>query len=180
MADQTFLALDRDGTIVVDKDYLDDPGKLEFLPGAAEALAKLEQRKMRVVVVTNQSGVGRGRFSLQRLDEIHARLIEMVATAGGRIERIYACTHTPLDVCRCRKPEPELLLRAASDLGCRVTSAIVVGDKTSDVELGRRVGARTVLISNDASFADADFTVASLLDIVRLLEEGKLATQGIS
>jgi D-glycero-D-manno-heptose 1,7-bisphosphate phosphatase len=141
------VILDRDGTIVVDKDYLDDPAGLEFLPGAAEALQWLYARGFRLVVITNQSGIARGRFDLQRLGQIHRRLTEMVSLAGARLEGIYFCPHGPDDGCDCRKPATGLLEQAARELGFHMSSVVVVGDKESDVELGRRVGAPTILLS---------------------------------
>jgi D-glycero-D-manno-heptose 1,7-bisphosphate phosphatase len=141
------IVLDRDGTIVVDRHYLDDPRGLEFEPGAAEGLQRLHHRGHRLVVITNQSGVGRGRFSLARLAEIHDRLESMVESVGARLSGIYFCPHLPDDRCSCRKPELGLLRQAAADLGFDPRSAVVIGDKMSDVEFGARAGARTVLIA---------------------------------
>src|SRR5579863_9716785 len=98
------VVLDRDGTLVVDRDYLDDPDELEFLPGAAEGLRRLHQHGYRMVVISNQSGVGRGLFSLQRLDEINARLLQMVRSVGADLAGIYCCPHVPEEGCACRKP----------------------------------------------------------------------------
>jgi D-glycero-D-manno-heptose 1,7-bisphosphate phosphatase len=167
------VILDRDGTIVVDKDYLDDPAGLVFLPGAAEALRWLWERGFRLVVITNQSGVARGRFDLQRLEEIHRRLNEMVALAGARLEGIYFCPHGPDDGCPCRKPRTGLLEQAARELGFDLSSVIVVGDKESDIELGRRVGAPTILIADANAPAPgataASFVVSDLCAAARVI-----------
>ncbi len=96
------VLLDRDGTIVVDKDYLSDPNLLELAPYAAQGLRWLYSHGYRLIVVTNQSGVGRGFFSLADMEAVNARLIAMVEDIGARIERIYSCPHAPDDVCRCR------------------------------------------------------------------------------
>lgn len=141
------VILDRDGTIVVDKDYLDTPDGLEFLPGAAEALRCLYENGYRLVVVTNQSGIARGHLDLGTLERIHHRLRQMVAAAGAHLEGIYFCPHGPDQGCACRKPGTGLLEQAATELGFDLSAVIVVGDKESDVELGRRVGAPAVLIS---------------------------------
>jgi D-glycero-D-manno-heptose 1,7-bisphosphate phosphatase len=169
------VVLDRDGTIVVDRDYLADPEALEFLPGAAEGLRHLHRRGYRLVIISNQSGIARGLFSLERLEQINARLIAMARGAGADIAGIYCCPHSPEQDCNCRKPKPALLLQAARELGFEPARAVVVGDKASDVELGRRVGARTVLISSAtqpdaASSSGADHIARDLREAARFIE----------
>ncbi|HUK02444.1 MAG TPA: HAD family hydrolase [Steroidobacteraceae bacterium] len=169
------VLLDRDGTIVIDRDYLDDPGQLEFLPGAAAGLRLLHERGIRVVVITNQSGVGRGRFSLERLEEIHRELRRMVQQAGAQIEGIYFCPHSPEEGCACRKPNTQLVIQAAAALGFDPASSVVIGDKASDIELGRRIGAVTMLISADAQppseSARPDYIVRDLLEAAQLIAD---------
>jgi D-glycero-D-manno-heptose 1,7-bisphosphate phosphatase len=145
------VILDRDGTMVIDRGYLDDPAGLEFAPGAAEGLHRLHSHGYRLVVITNQSGVGRGFFTLERLEAMNARLRIMVEHAGARLEGIYFCPHAPEAGCACRKPALGLLTQAASELGFDPSSAVMIGDKESDVVFGRRAGAMTILISGDAS-----------------------------
>jgi D-glycero-D-manno-heptose 1,7-bisphosphate phosphatase len=162
------VILDRDGTIVVDRGYLADPAGLEFLPGAAEGLRLLHQRGCRLVVITNQSGVGRGLFSLGRLQEMNSRLEDMVRLRDARIERIYYCPHRPEENCPCRKPQTKLLMDAARELGFEPAKAVVIGDKSADIEFGRRAGASTMLISSDGLSSDgkrtaADYVVPDLL-----------------
>jgi histidinol-phosphate phosphatase family protein len=140
------VLLDRDGTIIVDRDYLDDPSGLEFIAGAADGLRSLCVQGYRLVVITNQSGVGRGLFSLEQLEKIHRRLREMVRDAGADLAGIYFCPHRPEEHCGCRKPETGLVTQAVADLKFDPAAAIVIGDKASDVELGRRIRARTILI----------------------------------
>jgi D-glycero-D-manno-heptose 1,7-bisphosphate phosphatase len=161
------VILDRDGTIVVDRNYLSDPAGLEFEPGAAEGLRSMYERGCRLVVITNQSGIGRGLFSHRRLLEIHDRLRQMVESTGARLEGIYYCPHTPDDGCDCRKPGLALFREAASELGFDASSAVVIGDKISDVEFGRRAGAATILVgansSDLVSEARPDFVAADLI-----------------
>jgi D-glycero-D-manno-heptose 1,7-bisphosphate phosphatase len=126
-------------------------------------------------VVTNQSGVGRGRFSLERVEEVHARLGQMLRAAGAAIDGIYYCPHRPEDGCECRKPKPRLALQAASELGFEPAAAVVIGDKSSDIELGRNLGATTMLISASGRTSDdkpvaPDYVVRDLLEAARLLE----------
>lgn len=169
------LILDRDGTIVFDRDYLADPAGLEWLPGAADALRSLHQRGYRLIVITNQSGVGRGMFSLSQLQQMNLRLQEMASACGAHLERIYYCPHRPEDHCECRKPAPALLHQAAREFGFDPADAVVIGDKSSDIELGRRVGALTIRIA-PAQHAlptparEADYVVASLLEAVSILD----------
>jgi D-glycero-D-manno-heptose 1,7-bisphosphate phosphatase len=144
------VILDRDGTLVIDRGYLGDPAGLEFEPGAAEGLRWLYSRGYRLVVITNQSGIGRGFFTLDRLEAMNARLNAMVEELGVRLEGIYSCPHAPDAGCACRKPALGLLTRAASDLNFNPKSVIMIGDKESDIEFGRRAGARTILITANA------------------------------
>jgi D-glycero-D-manno-heptose 1,7-bisphosphate phosphatase len=177
--------LDRDGTIVVDRDYLADPEGLEFLPGAAEGLRHLYRRGHRLVVISNQSGVARGLLSLERLQQINARLLQMIRSVGAEIAGIYCCPHSPEQDCDCRKPKTALLLQAAHELGFDPSHAVVVGDKGSDIELGRRVGARTVLIASErprdagpaADHVAPDLTDAALF--IEALDASRAATAAL-
>lgn len=152
LADKVVI-LDRDGTLVVDRGYLDDPAGLEFEPGAAEGLQWLHSHGYRLVVITNQSGIGRGLFTLDRLEAMNARLNAMVEEVGARLEGIYYCPHAPEAGCACRKPALGLLTQAASDLDFDPSAVIMIGDKESDIEFGHRAGAKTILIAATAPTA---------------------------
>jgi D-glycero-D-manno-heptose 1,7-bisphosphate phosphatase len=170
-----FVILDRDGTIVIDRHYMSDPDGLTFLPGAAEGLRSMYLQGCRLVVITNQSGVGRGMFSIEAVERMNVRLSEMVAQAGARIERIYFCPHRPEDACPCRKPGTQLMVRAAGELGFEPAEAVVIGDKPSDVEFGRNSGATTVLVTADpdsgaARSAHADHRVRDLREAAMIIE----------
>jgi D-glycero-D-manno-heptose 1,7-bisphosphate phosphatase len=163
------VVLDRDGTIVVDKHYLSSPAGLEFLPGAVQGLRALHEQGHRLVLITNQSGIGRGLLSLEQLEAIHARLRAMMREAGAPLEAIYFCPHTPEEGCECRKPRSELFWRAAAELGFEASEAVVVGDKASDVDFGHRVGAATILIApkagspTDPHDTKADYVTSDLV-----------------
>jgi D-glycero-D-manno-heptose 1,7-bisphosphate phosphatase len=170
------VILDRDGTIVIDRHYLDDPAQLSFLPGAVEGLRTLSQNGHSIIVVTNQSGVGRGRFTLERMHEVNNRLIDMVAAAGARIDAIYSCPHEPAADCACRKPNTQLVLDAAQRFGFDPARSIVIGDKSSDVELGRRLQALTMLVSADGRATDdgwvqPDYIIRDLIEAARIIDE---------
>jgi histidinol-phosphate phosphatase family protein len=148
--------LDRDGTIVVDKHYLADPDGLELLPNALEGLRELRELGAKLVVVTNQSGVGRGYFAAEAVERMHARLGVLLAEDGVELDGIYVCPHGPDEGCACRKPGTALFERAADDLGLDLRGSFVLGDKDADVEAGRRIGATPILIGpgDDADAPD--------------------------
>jgi D-glycero-D-manno-heptose 1,7-bisphosphate phosphatase len=175
-APQRAIVLDRDGTIIVDHGYLDDPARIEFLPGALQALRLWHGRGHPIVIVTNQSGIGRGKLTAARAHEVNARLQQMVEAGGARLDGIFVCPHSPEDGCDCRKPQTRLVLDAAARLGFDPAQAVVIGDKSSDVELGRRLGAIAMLLSDSGRASDGgmvapDYVVASLLDAVRVTEK---------
>jgi D-glycero-D-manno-heptose 1,7-bisphosphate phosphatase len=162
------IILDRDGTLVMDRGYLADPAGLEFAPGAVDALRCWRDHGYRILVITNQSGVGRGLFPAERVEAMNARLEVMVKACGARLEAIYYCPHRPDAGCDCRKPAQGLLLRAASEWGFNPERAVVIGDKVSDVEFGQRAGAKTVLISSSApGQIQPDLILPNLLDAAR-------------
>ncbi len=140
------VLLDRDGTLNEDAGYLDRPESLRLLPGTVEALSSLQAAGWVLVVVSNQSGVGRGFFSQQDLDRVDARLRTLLAEAGVRLEASYYCPHAPWDACACRKPAPGLLQQAAADLEIDLANSVMVGDMIRDVQAGQAAGCRTVLL----------------------------------
>lgn len=145
--------LDRDGTVNEEVGYLSDLSRLKLIPGAGTAIRRLNQAGLKVVLVTNQSGVARGYFPESFVHDAHALLETMLRKEGARLDGIYYCPHHPtagnsrhtLD-CDCRKPRTGLIDRAARELAIDVKNSFMVGDKWSDVELGQRAGARTVLV----------------------------------
>ncbi|MDA8232972.1 MAG: HAD family hydrolase [Magnetospirillum sp.] len=141
-----FVLIDRDGTINVEKHYLSDPDQLELIPGAAEGIRLLKAAGLGVCVVTNQSGIGRGYFGLDRLEEVHARLKGMLDAEGAGVDGIYICPHGPDEDCACRKPLPGMIEQAAAEHGFDPVRAFVIGDKEADIGMGRAVGATTFLV----------------------------------
>ncbi|MDA2909721.1 lipopolysaccharide heptosyltransferase II [Nitrospiraceae bacterium AH_259_D15_M11_P09] len=139
--------LDRDGTLNRDTGYVELPQELDLLAGVVEAVARLNRERARVVLITNQSGIGRGLVSSASVDAVHARLRELLHAGGASLDGIYCCPHHPDDGCLCRKPGTLLVERAVAELGLDGTSAYVVGDQKRDVELARRIDARSVLVT---------------------------------
>lgn len=138
--------LDRDGTICEEMGYLNHISRLHIFPFAAEAVTRLNNAGLPVIVVTNQSGISRGIFPESLVSQIHARITEELAARGARVDGYYYCAHTRQEDCTCRKPLPGLLERAAREHGLRLEGSYVVGDRYADVELAHGVGGRGVLV----------------------------------
>jgi D-glycero-D-manno-heptose 1,7-bisphosphate phosphatase len=141
-----FVLLDRDGTINEEIGYVLDPDELRLIPGAAAALGDLRALGLGLVVVTNQSPIGRGMLDGEGLEAIHERLRELLAEHGVTLDRIEHCPHRPDEGCRCRKPGTLMVERAAAALGFDPAESWIVGDHAADMRLGRAVGARTILV----------------------------------
>lgn len=172
------VLLDRDGVINVPTGvphaYVTSWEGFRFLPGVAGAIAALNRAGYLVAVVTNQRGVARGALSPGELDGIHRRMVAELASAGARVDGVYACPHE--GGCGCRKPETGLLERAAAELGIDRAACYMVGDSPGDVLAGRRFGARTVFIGDEAGgrACGADLSARDLAGAVRMiLEEDK-------
>jgi D-glycero-D-manno-heptose 1,7-bisphosphate phosphatase len=141
-----FIVLDRDGTIIVERNYLSDPMQVELIPGAARGLHKLRAMGFGLVVITNQSGLSRGFFGQVTLDLIHHRLEELLTENGARLDGIYVCPHLPEDGCSCRKHRSGLIDLAVKELDFDSQASFVIGDKACDIELGKHIGATTFLV----------------------------------
>ncbi len=157
------LFLDRDGTLVHDDGYMSDPAKLRFLRNAVNGVKRFVAMGYVPVVVTNQSGVGRGYFTRAQLDRMHGRLKAMFRARGVKLAGIYACVHHPDERCACRKPAPGLLKAAARELGLDLKRSVIVGDTGRDVGAGRAVGATTICVG-DAEGSRPDYVAADLLE----------------
>src|SRR5689334_23644857 len=146
MSTQRFILLDRDGTINVERKYLSSPEQVELLPEAARGLRLMQSLGFGLVVVTNQSGIGRGYFDEFRLAEIHNRLNDLLQSEGVRLSGIYHCPHTPADNCPCRKPLTGLVESAAKILHFDPQQCVMIGDKPCDIELGQNLQVNSILV----------------------------------
>jgi D-glycero-D-manno-heptose 1,7-bisphosphate phosphatase len=146
MTAKRFAIFDRDGTLIVERNYLSDPAEVKLIPGAALALRRLMDMGIGLAIVTYQSGIGRGFFGEEQLHAVHRRMGELLAAEGVALPPIYWCPHRPEDDCTCRKPLPGLLERAGVELGFDPEECFVIGDNACDIELGQRVGAATILV----------------------------------
>jgi histidinol-phosphate phosphatase family protein len=147
--DRPVVLLDRDG--VINRRLLHGVVRaedLEVLPQALRGLELLNRAHAVVAIVSNQANVGRGLLALDELGRIHAAMLGRIRAAGGRVDAVYVCPHTPHQNCRCRKPAPGMLLRAASELGFAIESAHMIGDQPCDVEAARRAGCHAILVGD--------------------------------
>jgi D-glycero-D-manno-heptose 1,7-bisphosphate phosphatase len=187
--------LDRDGTVNEEVGYLRDLSMLTLIPGVGRAIKKLNDAGFLVVLVTNQSGVARGYFPESLVAEAHGRLEGLLSKDDARLDAVYYCPHHPTAgttmhtrVCDCRKPGTGLIDQAARDLAIDVSRSYMVGDKWSDVELGHRAGATSILVRSGFAaddpgnarpehVADPDFTARDLSEaadwIIAHSEEGR-------
>jgi D-glycero-D-manno-heptose 1,7-bisphosphate phosphatase len=187
--------LDRDGVInsyVYNAEFgtvdsPSSPGEFTLAPGAGEAIAELNQIGMLVVVVSNQPGIAKGKFSHALLDQVTDKMRSAVAECGGRIDAVYYCLHHPeaaLPVyrirCECRKPRPGLLLQAARELNIDLERAYMVGDGIIDIQAGQAAGSRTIFVGQSKPYIfdafekhgiEPDFMVSTLANAVKIVKE---------
>lgn len=141
------IILDRDGVINHDSaDYIKSPDEWKAIPGSLEAIAHLNRAGFQVVIATNQSGVGRGYFTLETLVEIHEKLMRELAAVGGYIDGIFFCPHLPDAGCDCRKPKPGLLFQIQEQCHCDLSQTYFIGDSHGDVKAALAAGCRPLLV----------------------------------
>jgi len=171
-----FVMLDRDGTLLVERHYLARVEDVQVLSGAAQAVASFRDLGLGVILLTNQSGVGRGLFDLKRLHDIHAKMNQLLAEEGARLDGIYFCPHRPEDGCKCRKPATGMVEFASAELDFAPSEAFMIGDKSSDIEVGRGVGATTFLVQTGYGTRELhegrvrpEYVAKDLLDAVNII-----------
>jgi D-glycero-D-manno-heptose 1,7-bisphosphate phosphatase len=138
--------LDRDGTIMEDSNYVGDIERVLVIPSAVAALQRLQEAGYKLFIITNQSGVGRGYFTREAVESIHAHLDEHFGRHGVHFDRYYVCPHHPEDNCDCRKPKPKFLLDAAREYGLELSHCFMVGDRPSDIQAGINAGVSSILV----------------------------------
>lgn len=141
------VILDRDGVINADSDqFIKSPDEWHALPGSLEAIARLNQAGYRVVVASNQSGIGRGLFDMNALNAMHMKMHRALAAVGGRIDAVFFCPHTASDQCDCRKPKPGMLRTIAQRFDIAPAETPVVGDSKRDLEAALALGMQAHLV----------------------------------
>jgi D-glycero-D-manno-heptose 1,7-bisphosphate phosphatase len=151
----TAIFVDRDGTLNYDTGYVTSPEQLILFPGVPEAIARLNQLGVLVIMVTNQSAIGRGMMTVEDLTTIHSRLAALLRPHGARIDGIFSCPHHPEDCCECRKPKTGLIEQAVGRFLLDVTQCYLVGDKPSDLEVAQRLAMPGVLVLTSPYGAEA-------------------------
>lgn len=166
------IFLDRDGVIIENRaDYVKSAAEVRFLPGALEALASAARWAGPLIVVTNQSAVGRGLLTLAAAEGINAYVRDRVEAAGGRLDAILMCPHAPQAGCACRKPRPGLLLRAAEAYALDLQAAALIGDALTDVQAAHAAGARALLVRTGRGAQQSAELAAAGLGHVPVLDD---------
>jgi D-glycero-D-manno-heptose 1,7-bisphosphate phosphatase len=147
------LFLDRDGTINVDTIHVSRADNVRLIPGAAAAIARVNAAGMPVIVVSNQSGIGRGLFTVEDYEQVRARIDELLAAAGARVLTTYYCPHSPevAPACDCRKPGPGLYRQAAAEHGVDLAKSWYVGDRLRDIQPAKTFGGHGILVPRDTT-----------------------------
>jgi D-glycero-D-manno-heptose 1,7-bisphosphate phosphatase len=139
--------LDRDGVIVQNREnYIRSWKDVEFLPDSLQALKQLSQTPYKIIIITNQSAIGRGIITLEEAETINQLIVNEIRVAGGRIDGLFMCPHTPDDLCMCRKPLPGLFFQAADSLSIDLSSSAIIGDALTDLQAGLSAGIRTLFL----------------------------------
>src|SRR3989339_1735409 len=162
------ILLDRDGTINVDKKYVCRVEDFEFMPGGVDAMKRLYDAEYTLCVVTNQSGIGRGVYTLKDMRSVHDYMFDELKKAGEDIRGLFYCPHSPEENCKCRKPEAGLLELAIRNFDIDVDASYMIGDNLKDVEAGKRVGLNTIRVG-DYDYSFADFCCKDLAEAVDMI-----------
>jgi D-glycero-D-manno-heptose 1,7-bisphosphate phosphatase len=173
--------LDRDGVLTAERDgYIKHPGELELLPGAAEAVAKLNVAGVKTALVTNQSVVGRGIISMEMLERIHAKLRQELGGQGGKLDLVLVCTDPPWAPSERRKPQPGMLREALAHFRLSPHEAVMIGDELSDLRAAQSAGVRPILVRTGkgaellAKGLPQDILTVGVYDLVTLAVEALL------
>jgi len=160
-----FVFIDRDDTLIYDVPYLSDPARVQLTPGAPDALRRLWSNGFKIALVTNQSGVGRGLFTIEQLAHVQLRLMEILAEQGCGLDAVYICPHAPDQHCNCRKPATGMLEQACREHDIDLSQSVFVGDGAGDIACGKAFGIKTVQLrlpgKNKPEYG-ADFLATSL------------------
>jgi len=156
--------VDRDGTIIEDRDYCSDPKDVNIFPGATEALQRLKSKGFKLIIITNQSGIGRGLFTLEQYRAVEAEVLRQLG--DGLIDASYFCPDAPGQHCNCRKPATGMIVSAAREHQLSLSRSFLIGDKETDVECGHNAGVRAIRVKTgphrDVAGSQADWVARDL------------------
>lgn len=164
------VILDRDGVINEEVEYLHEPEKFQFIEGVLDGLTKIRNMGFEIVIVTTQAGIGLGYFTQEDFFTVNKVMLRGFHEHGIVISKIYFCPHSVSEKCTCRKPEIRLIKRAQKDLNLDLSKSWVIGDKTVDIETGRRAGCHTVLVRSGYGGKDREFSVEPDFIVDNLVE----------
>ena len=167
------LFLDRDGVIIENRaNYVRSWEDVVFFPSALSALQSAAALPHQILIVTNQSAVGRGIISLDDAEELNQRIVRIIQSSGGRIDGVFMCPHAPEEHCACRKPNPGLLLRAAQELLLDLKSSVMIGDAQSDLLAGQAAGlSELILVKTGRGIAQAHFKSTVFQKPIRIVDD---------
>ena len=173
------IFLDRDGTLIVEKNYLSDPAQVELLPGVVQALKRLQDARFMLFIVTNQSGIGRGYYTVKDMHRVHDRLRALLARDGVRIDKIYFAPEAPDQPSRGRKPSPQFLFDARDEFGLDLGQSYLIGDKLIDLECGWNAGVEKCLLVRTGYGVEVARTAADRLARAVVAEDLTAAAEWI-
>jgi len=169
--------LDRDGTVSKDSKYhIKSWDEFHFLPNAKRGIKVLSDHGYKIIFITNQSVIARQMVTTEELARIHSNMVNEIKAAGGKVEKIYYCPHHPDDGCSCRKPNPGLLERAMSENHINASQSYMVGDRLMDIQAGKTVGTKTILIRNERGLKELresdihpDYIAKDMMDVAHFI-----------
>lgn len=151
------IFLDRDGTINEEVSYLHEPERFKIIPNAVNGIKKLQDMGYKIIIISNQPGIGMGYYTKEDFYRVNRKMLTIFSKEGILVDKIYFCPHSKSEACSCRKPDQELIKRAEKDLNIDIKRSIFIGDKTSDIEAGRRAGMKTILVMTGFAGKDGEF-----------------------
>lgn len=163
--------LDRDGTINVDYGYVSQVEKFEILPGTIEGLKKMRSMNYLLIIISNQSGIGRGYYSIPDYEKVMEIMHTQLGLQGIRIDDCFYCPHSPESNCSCRKPGTKMIEEAVRKWDIDVKESFFIGDKDSDMKAGKKSGLKTILISDKEKGFSQDFRVINLIEAADIIEK---------
>jgi D-glycero-D-manno-heptose 1,7-bisphosphate phosphatase len=163
--------VDRDGTIIENVDYCSDPKQVRIFPGVPEAFRRLKSNGFKLIIITNQSGIGRGFFTIEQYRAVEAEVLRQLG--DGLIDATYFCPDVPGQYSSCRKPAPGMILQAAQEHGIDLSRSFFIGDKEIDAECGRNAGVRTIRVQTglqrDMTGSVADWVASDFADAAKII-----------
>ncbi len=166
--------LDRDGVINEEVNYLSNVNDFKFIKNSIEALKLLSKTEFKIIIITNQSGINRGFFTMEDLNKIHEYMLNKFKSEGIRIDKIYVCPHRPDENCSCRKPQIGMLIEASKEFNIDLSKSYFIGDKTVDIKTGKNANCKTILVKTGYGGSDNTYDVTPDFIVNDLLEAAKL------